>query len=209
MSVGSAPSGILATISASSLVHWSEERTELRGMGVREPDGFREYVTARSPALMRAAWLLTGNEAAAEDLVQSALVRIWPRWAKLDREGSIDAYMRRVLVTTYINGWRRRWRGEVPTEVLPDGPAAVDAQAAVDQRLLVRQALADLPPRQRAVVVLRYFEDLTEAQAAQALGCSVGTVKSQTAKALARLRTHPWLAPADLEEVEEGHDVRR
>jgi RNA polymerase sigma-70 factor (sigma-E family) len=178
-------------------------------MGVREPDGFREYVTARSPALMRAAWLLTGNEAAAEDLVQSALVRIWPRWAKLDREGSIDAYMRRVLVTTYINGWRRRWRGEVPTEVLPDGPAAVDAHAAVDQRLLVRQALADLPPRQRAVVVLRYFEDLTEAQAAQALGCSVGTVKSQTAKALARLRTHPWLAPADLEEVEEGHDVRR
>jgi RNA polymerase sigma-70 factor (sigma-E family) len=171
---------------------------------VREPQGFRDYVAARSPALMRAAWLLTGNEASAEDLVQTALVRIWSRWAKLERQGSLDAYVRRVLVTTYINGWRRRWRGEVPTDVLPDGPASgADAQAAVEQRLLVRKALAELPPRQRAVVVLRYFEDLTEAQAAQALGCSVGTVKSQTARALARLRKHPWLAET------ENSDVRR
>lgn len=171
---------------------------------MREPEGFRDYVAARSPALMRAAWLLTGNEASAEDLVQTALVRIWSRWAKLERQGSLDAYVRRVLVTTYINGWRRRWRGEVPTEVLPDGPpSGADAQAAVEQRLLVRKALAELPPRQRAVVVLRYFEDLTEAQAAQALGCSVGTVKSQTARALARLRQHPWLAGT------ENSDVRR
>lgn len=164
---------------------------------MREPDGFREFVAARSPSLMRAAWLLTGNETAAEDLVQSALVRLWSRWTKLDRIGGVDAYVRRVLVTTYINGRRRRWRGEVPSDVLPDGPVAVDAYAAVDLRLSVRQALAELPPRQRAVVVLRFYEDLTEAQAAEALGCSVGTVKSQTAKAMARLRKHPWLAPAD------------
>lgn len=175
---------------------------------MREPDGFREYVVARSPALTRAAWLLTGDEAAAEDLVQSALVRMWSRWTGLERDGSVDAYVRRVLVTTYINGWRRRWRGEVPTEVLPDGPAATDAHAATDLRLSVRRALAELPPRQRAVVVLRYFEDLTEAQTADALGCSLGTVKSQTARALARLRIHPWLAPARSGETEID-DVRR
>jgi RNA polymerase sigma-70 factor (sigma-E family) len=175
---------------------------------VREPDGFREYVVARSPALTRAAWLLTGDRTAAEDLVQNALVRMWSRWARIERDGSVDAYARRVLVTTYINGWRRRWRGEVPTEVLPDGPAATDAHAATDLRLSVRRALAELPPRQRAVVVLRYFEDLTEAQTADALGCSVGTVKSQTARALARLRVHPWLAPAIPGETE-ARDVRR
>ena len=156
-------------------------------MGVQEPDGFREYVTARSPALMRAAWLLTGNEAAAEDLVQSALVRIWPRWAKLERDGSIDAYMRRVLVTTYINGWRRRWRGEVPTEVLPD-VAGRDPYDDVVRRHALRDALLELPPRQRAIVVLRFYEDLSEAQVAAALGCSVGTVKSTVSRALVRLR---------------------
>jgi RNA polymerase sigma-70 factor (sigma-E family) len=170
---------------------------------VREPDGFREYVAAKSPSLTRAAWLLTGNEAAAEDLVQTALVRMWSRWSRLEQDGNVDAYVRRVLVTTYVNGWRRRWRGEIPTEVLPDGPDAADVHAATDLRLAVRRALAELPPRQRAVVVLRYFQDLTEAQAAHALGCSVGTVKSQTAKALARLRKHPWLAP-----IEEDKDVR-
>jgi RNA polymerase sigma-70 factor (sigma-E family) len=175
---------------------------------VREPDGFREYVVARSPALTRAAWLLTGDRTAAEDLVQNALVRMWSRWTRIERDGSVDAYARRVLVTTYINGWRRRWRGEVPTEVLPDGPAAADAHAATDLRLSVRRALAELPPKQRAVVVLRYFEDLTEAQTADALGCSIGTVKSQTARALARLRVHPWLAPATSGETEVD-DVRR
>ena len=173
---------------------------------MREPEGFREYVEARSPALMRAAWLLTGNESAAQDLVQTALVRMWPRWAKVQRAGGVDAYVRKVLMTTYIDGRRRRWHAEVPTAVLPDDPSATDAHAAAELRLSVRRALAELPPRQRAVVVLRYFEDLTEAQTAEALGCSVGTVKSQTAKALAKLRSHPWLAVPD--ETEEDH-VRR
>ena len=76
---------------------------------MREPDGFREYVVARSPALTRAAWLLTGDQTAAEDLVQNALVRMWSRWTRIGRDSSVDAYARRVLVTTYINGWRRRW----------------------------------------------------------------------------------------------------
>ncbi len=167
---------------------------------MREPEGFREYVEARSPALMRAAWLLTGSEATAQDLVQTALVRMWPRWAKVQRAGGVDAYIRRVLVTTYIDGRRRRWHAEVPTAVLPDDHSAFDAHADAELRLSVRRALAELPPRQRAVVVLRYFEDLTEAQTAEALGCTVGTVKSQAAKALTKLRSHPWLAPDETEE---------
>jgi RNA polymerase sigma-70 factor (sigma-E family) len=164
-----------------------------------EPDGFREFVVARSPALLRSAWLLTGDKAAAEDLVQIALAKVWPRWTRLERGGGVEAYVRKVLVNAYLTGRRRRWHGETPTADLPEQAAAHDAHAATDLRMAVRAALADLPPRQRAVVVLRYFEDLTEAQTAQALECSVGTVKSQTAKALARLRTQPWLA--DTEEV--------
>jgi RNA polymerase sigma-70 factor (sigma-E family) len=156
---------------------------------------------------MRSAWLLTGNEASAEDLVQTALVRLWPRWSKVERDGGVDAYVRRILVSTYINGWRRRWRGEVPTAVMPDGPVQTDPHAATDLRIAVRHALAELPPRQRAVVVLRYFEDLTEVQTAQALGCAVGTVKSQTAKALARLRKHPWLAPGDPDDTSSTDSV--
>ena len=110
---------------------------------MREPEGFREYVEARSPALMRAAWLLTGSEAAAQDLVQMTLVRMWPRWAKVQRAGGVDAYIRRVLVTTYIDGRRRRWHAEVPTAVLPDS-AASDAHADAELRLSVRRALAEL-----------------------------------------------------------------
>lgn len=172
---------------------------------MREPEGFREYVEARSPALMRAAWLLTGSEATAQDLVQTALVRMWPRWSKVQRAGAVDAYVRWVLMTTYIDGRRHRWHAEVPTAVLPDATTS-DPHGQAELRMSVRRALTELPPRQRAVVVLRYFEDLTEAQTAEALGCTVGTVKSQAAKALAKLRSNPWLATPD--ETEEDH-VRR
>jgi RNA polymerase sigma-70 factor (sigma-E family) len=160
---------------------------------VREPAGFAEFVAARSPALLRAAWLLTGDGAAAQDLVQAALIRTWSRWAALERVENAESYVRRVMATTYVTWWRRRWRAEVSTGVLPDRPTAGDAFAVADLRDAVRSALDELPRRQRAVIVLRYFEDLTEAQTAAALGCSVGTVKSQTAKALARLRRHDWL----------------
>jgi RNA polymerase sigma-70 factor (sigma-E family) len=165
---------------------------------VREPHGFGEFVAARSPALLRAAWLLTGDRATAQDLVQAALVRTWARWTRLERADNAEAYVRRVMVTTYATWWRRRWRAEVPTPVLPDGAQAGDAFAASDLRSQVRAALAELPRRQRAVIVLRYFEDLTEAQTAAALGISVGTVKSQAAKALARLRRHDWLDAGSL-----------
>lgn len=167
---------------------------------MQEPDGFREFVAARSPALLRSAWLLTGDEALAQDLVQTALARVWPRWSGLAEPGRAEAYVRRVMVTTYVNWWRRRWRGEQPMAELPDRGSSFDEYAVVEVRHDLAIVLATLTPRQRAVVVLRYFEDLTEAQTAEALGCSVGTVKSQAHKALARLRKHPWLAGQVAEE---------
>ena len=153
-----------------------------------EPDGFRDFVVARSPALVRSAWLLTGDDAAAQDLVQAALAKTWSRWPRVVRQDAPEQYVRRVMVSTYLTWCRRRWRGETPVAAVPDTADARDQYAAADLRRSVRAALRELPPRQRAVVVLRYFDDLTEAQAAEVLGCSVGTVKSQAAKALAKLR---------------------
>jgi RNA polymerase sigma-70 factor (sigma-E family) len=168
---------------------------------LQEPNGFAEFVAARSPALLPAAWLLTGEHATAQDLVQAALARTWPRRAKLERTGSAEAYVRRVIVTTWATWWRRRWRREVSTADPPEREAGGDVFAAADLGAAVRTALDELPRRQRAVIVLRYFADLTEAQTAEALGCSVGTVKSQAARALARLRRHDWLGAVDREEA--------
>jgi RNA polymerase sigma-70 factor (sigma-E family) len=140
------------------------------------------------------AWLLTGDHQRAEDLVQTALGKTWPRWSQIAEsgEGSYDAYVRRVMMTTYIAWWRRRWNAELPTAELPERPGEA-VQDAVEQRRDLLVALSGLPRSQRAVVVLRYFEDLTEAQTAEALGCSVGTVKSHSARALAALRGSPAL----------------
>lgn len=147
---------------------------------------FRSFVVQRQPALLRTAWLLTGDWQSAQDLVQAALLRCWPRWDRLHAAGA-EAYVRQAMMNLHRSWWRRRWRGETPTAQLPDHPDA-DVWAATDLSEVLRAALADLPPRQRATVVLRYFDDLTEVQTAAALGCSPGTVKSQTAKALAALR---------------------
>jgi RNA polymerase sigma-70 factor (sigma-E family) len=167
---------------------------------VDEPVGFREYVKQRSPALLRSASLLTGDPATAEDLVQTALAKVWPRWTSI-RADNPDAYVRRVMVTTFATWWRRRWRAEVPTGVVPDLPPGSGPWEAIDSREVLRRSLAALPRRQRAVVVLRFYEDLSEAGAAEVLGCSVGTVKSQCARALAKLRLHPGLAELVAEEV--------
>ncbi len=153
--------------------------------------GFEEFVAARSPALLRTAWLLTGDDGLAEDLVQTALAKAWPRWDSV-RHDDPEGYVRAIVATTYATWWRRKWRGEVPTESLPDS-ASPDEYAAADVRDPVRRALAALTRGQRAVVVLRHFDDLTEAQTAAALGISVGTVKSQHARAMAALRTSPHL----------------
>lgn len=145
--------------------------------------GFEEFVLARRAALLRTAYLLTGSHADAEDLVQAALVKTVPHWRRIaDRP---EPYVRQVLARESVSRWRRRrWR-ETTTDAPPERAAAVPDP---DERLALQQALAALAPRQRAVVVLRYYEDLTEAQTAEALGIAVGTVKSQARDALARLR---------------------
>jgi len=154
---------------------------------------FDEFVVTRSSRLLRTAFLLTRDWALAEDLLQTALAKSWFAWGRLD--DNPEPYVRKVLVNTYASWWRRRWRAETPTESLPDSQAhGPDPTAQVDDRDELWQALGRLPRRQQAVIVLRYFEDLTEAQTADVLGVSTGTVKSQTSKALARLRLDPDLA---------------
>jgi RNA polymerase sigma-70 factor (sigma-E family) len=159
-----------------------------------EPDGFREFVQARSGALLRSGWLLTGDWPSAEDLVQTALAAAWPRWASLRRQDAPELYVRKIMVNTFLRWRQRRWNGEVATGYVPDIRAYGDVFAQVDARQALLAALDRLPARQRAVVVLRYFADQTEAQTAEAMGCSVGTVKAHAAKALARLRDAPGLA---------------
>ena len=149
--------------------------------------GFESYVAARGDALWRTAWLLTGDTHLAEDLVQAALLKAWPKWERVGPDG-FEPYVRRVLMTTYIAWWRRRWNGEHPTRDLPESSTGDEAEDAVRRHDLM-DALSRLPRGQRAVVVLRWLEDLSEAQTADVLGCSVGTVKSQGARAMATLRT--------------------
>jgi RNA polymerase sigma-70 factor (sigma-E family) len=150
---------------------------------VSDADDFAEFVAARSGALLRTAYLLTGDRQDAEDLVQTALIKAVPKWGRLREH---EPYVRRILVNESISRWRRgRWR-ETPVPEVRDRPLP---GYDMDQQVVLRQALAQLAPRQRAVIVLRYFDDLTEAQTADALGIAVGTVKSQGRDALARLRT--------------------
>lgn len=148
-------------------------------------DGFDEFVASRGDALWRSAWLLTGDAHLAEDLVQTALGKSYPAFERIVRDGSFEAYVRRIMFTTYAAWWRRRWNVERPTAELPEstGPAPT---SEAKQDLVA--ALGALPRGQRAVVVLRFFEDLTEKQTAELLGVSIGTVKSQNARALAALR---------------------
>jgi RNA polymerase sigma-70 factor (sigma-E family) len=156
---------------------------------VAEPVGFDAFVLARRRSLLRTAWLLTGDWYAAEDLVQNALMRCYPKWRRISK-GDPDAYVRRAVFNAHLSGWRRRWRGERPTAIVPDWTSATDEYAELDRRHDVAAALAELPRRQRAVVILRFYEDMTERQVAAALGCSVGTVKSQLARALVTLRAN-------------------
>jgi RNA polymerase sigma-70 factor (sigma-E family) len=155
---------------------------------------FATFVEARERALQRTAWLLTGDWALAEDLVQTALARSWPRWERIRRRDDPEIYVRRVMVNTWSTWSRRRWWGERASAALPDAPAPGDLAGELATRMAVRSALGSLTPRQRAVLVLRVFDDLPEAQVAQVLNCAVGTVKSTMAKALARLREDPRLA---------------
>jgi RNA polymerase sigma-70 factor (sigma-E family) len=151
-------------------------------------DGFREFVLARSAALGRTAYLLTGDHGHAQDLLQNALTKTASRWATL-RDGNPEGYTRRVLYTEFVSAWRRRRKvTEVAQELLPERPHPDDESERAIRRIALQRALALLAPRQRAVLVLRYFEDHTETQTADLLGCTTGTVKSTAHHALARLR---------------------
>ena len=154
-------------------------------MGKEFDDGFAEFVTRWSPALLRVAFLLTSDRGEAEDLLQTALLKTSRHWSKLADHEAAYPYVRRVLVTTHTS-WRRRRRvHEVLIDSFPDHHVSQPPVIEVGRAL---QALEQLPPRMRAVVVLRWYEGLSEAETAEALGCSVGSVKSQASRGLARLR---------------------
>jgi RNA polymerase sigma-70 factor (ECF subfamily) len=163
---------------------------------------FAEFVHARSAALLRLAVLLTGNRRDGEDLLQTTLVKAYQSWWRLRQPNRAEAYVRRILVTSVIS-WRRRGATrESATDRVPDQPVP-ELSAAVLDRVLLRQALQSLSPGQRAVLVLRFYEDLSERQTAELLGCSVGTVKSQTARGLAALRRRVGTEDADEQMVGE------
>jgi RNA polymerase sigma-70 factor (sigma-E family) len=162
---------------------------------VADRQGFEEFVTARSSTLLRTSYLLTRDWALAEDLLQTALARAWLAWERI--EGVPEPYVRKIIVNSYASWWRRRWNGEEPHCEVPDArPAGRDPHGQVDDRDALWQALGRLPKRQRAVLVLRYFEDLPEADVAELLGCTVGTVKSQANRAIAKLRLDSSLGPS-------------
>ena len=150
-------------------------------------DEFREFVAARSAALLRSAYLLAGDWATAEDLLQTALTKTYLAWRRLGEIEAVEPYARRVLVNTATSWWRRRWHGERPTEFLPERAVADATEEQLDRDLLWKHVKA-LPTRQRAVLVLRFYEDMSEAQTAELLDISPGTVKSQTSRALGTLR---------------------
>lgn len=146
---------------------------------------FTEFVHASWASLYRTAYLMLGDRSEAEDLVQTTLAKTYASWSKVRDVNAAPGYARSVLVNTAASWFRKKgWRNERPTATLPDQGHEVD----LTDRPAVIDALSQLPPRQRAVIVLRYYEDLSVAQTAAALGCSDGTVKSQTSDALTRLR---------------------
>jgi RNA polymerase sigma-70 factor (sigma-E family) len=151
---------------------------------VRDEAGFRTFVETNGAALLHAARLLTGDHHRGEDLVQTVLTRVYLKWDRIDAP---RAYARKALVTAHIDSTRRRWWGERPTETLPE-VLADDVAGATDDRDELRRLLGELNPRERAVIVLRYYCDLSENETAATLGMPVGTVKSTCSRALARLR---------------------
>ena len=153
----------------------------------RDDPGFRDYVISRSRALLRMAYLLTRNLADAEDLVQAALAKTYQAWGRIEDRNALDGYVRRAMVNTHISWWRRRRVEEYPTDVVPDR-AVTDHAGDSELSDALRRALDRLPSRMRTAVVLRYYEDMSEAEIAEALGISLGTVKSTVSRAVAKLR---------------------
>ncbi|MEV0739178.1 SigE family RNA polymerase sigma factor [Streptomyces sp. NPDC050549] len=171
-------------------------------MDAEELEGFRDFVDNRSSALLRTAVLLSGGDRhAGEDLLQNALAKAAGRWERIDEP---EAYVRQILYRQQIGRWRLKWRRrELTVAEPPETRTAPDTSSAAELRVVMREALSRLTARQRTVLVLRYFEDLPEAEVARLLGCSVGTVRSTTHRSLARLRVLApelvALGPADTE----------
>jgi RNA polymerase sigma-70 factor (sigma-E family) len=149
-------------------------------------EDYVEYVTARLPALKRLAYQLCGDDHRADDLVQESVTKLYTRWSSAHRVDNLDAYVRAILVRTHIDETRRPWSRVRLFGALPDHQGA--AGPAIEDRSVLRAALAALPAGQRAVLVLRFLCDLPVAEVGELLGCSEGTVKSQTAHGLAKLR---------------------
>jgi RNA polymerase sigma-70 factor (ECF subfamily) len=168
---------------------------------------FTAFVSARGAALVRTAYLLTGDHQAGEDLVQTALAKTYVAWPRIRDREAVESYVRRTMVTTQTSWWRRRWRGETPTADVPElARADADPVGAHAERDRIWRHLGRLSERQRAVLVLRFYEDLGEAETAALLGCSPGAVKSHTHRALARLR-EALVAEGAVTDV--GGEVRR
>ncbi|MDI2131353.1 SigE family RNA polymerase sigma factor [Yinghuangia seranimata] len=153
---------------------------------------FRAFVATHRVALVRTAYLVCGDRDEAEDLTQTALLKLHPAWNRAKSARNRDAYVRRILVNTHLSRIRRRRVAQILTDRLPD-KAGPDSTAGLADRSVLMAALARLPARRRATVVLRYWEDLPEAEVAHILGCSVGAVRSQAFKGLAELRRDPEL----------------
>ncbi len=171
------------------------ETGAMRARATRD-DAFTAYLDARQPALLRTAYLLTGDRHQAEDVLQTALAKLYLAWDKVEDRESVDAYVRRIIVNETTSLWRRGWkRREHATEVLPEGDPYHDEYDEGVGRALW-ELVQTLPRKARAVLVLRYYEQLSEAETADVLGISVGTVKSQTHRALAQLRER---TPQDLD----------
>lgn len=162
-------------------------------------EDFRDYVAAASPALLRTAYLMVGNRSDAEDLLQTALAKTYLAWPRIRDRESVDAYVRRIMINTRTSWWRRsrHVQSVAADDVLDQRPATGDAFADADLRGALWDALGRLPRRQRAAVVLRYYEQMSEAETAAALGVSTGTVKSTVSRALRKLRDDAGLRDDD------------
>ena len=162
--------------------------------GISEAE-FAEVYLGRARAMRRTAYLLCGDWHRAEDLVQSAFARLYAAWPSIRDSGAVDAYLRKTLVRIYIDESRRAWHRERPSNTIPDSAAPMSGD--VEDSIVLRQALEAVPRRQRACLVLRFYDDCSVEATADALGCSVGTVKSNTARGLVALRAQlpPELLP--------------
>ena len=167
-------------------------------MSAQSDEEFRDFMRGRWPAMVRLAYGLTGDQGHAEDVAQAAFARAYASWSRVARTGDPDAYVRKIVINENLSRFRKRRVTEDLVGAVPEGPGQSGADAVGDSEGLLR-ALRRLGPRQRAVIVLRYWMDMSEAETAAALNCSVGTVKSQASRALATLRGSAELMEGELQ----------